>query len=61
MKDILSGYKTYLGGVILIIIGVLLMNGIVVPGFEGQAGGTVISTGVMFIFTRLGIAKNGTG
>lgn len=59
MNDILKGYKTYIGGVILVIIGILVGQGIEVPGFDGQAPGTIISTGVMFILTRIGIANVG--
>ena len=57
MSDILSGYKTYIGGVVLVGIGALIGLGIEVPGFDGQTPGSLISTGLMFIFTRMGIAK----
>ena len=54
--NFLAGWKTFIGGVFLIMIGAALTQGIEVPGFEGQSGGTLIANGLMFIFVRLGIA-----
>lgn len=52
--DFLSGYKTYVVGAVLVLVGVLGIFGVAVPGFEGDAG-LMIANGLGMIFLRSGV------
>lgn len=53
--NFLAGWRTYIGGVVLIGIGGMKIAGIEINGFEGTDPGTLISGGIMAIFLRKGI------
>lgn len=53
--DILDGYKTYIVGALMLVIGVLGLAGIEIPGFSGAGGMEMIMEGFAIIFLRKGI------
>jgi hypothetical protein len=55
--NVLAGWKTYIGAVVLIAIGGMKIAGIEIAGFEGTDPGTLISSGIMAIFFRKAIAS----
>jgi len=52
---LLQGYKTYIVGALMLVIGALNLAGIDVPGFSGAAGMELIAEGFAIIFLRKGI------
>lgn len=53
--NILSGYKTYILGVIMLLAGIGQLLGLDLPGFDGQTAGNLIMEGFGLIFLRKGI------
>jgi hypothetical protein len=51
----LSGYKTYVIAVAMVVVGVSQMLGVDLPSFEGQAAGQLIMEGFAILFLRKGI------
>lgn len=52
MIPILEGYKTYIMGALMVLVGVLELFGIHVPAFGATDPGTLISAGLATIFMR---------
>lgn len=55
LMDILSGYKTYIAGVLMLLAGVGQVFGVDVPGFDTQSAGQLIVEGLAIVFLRKGI------
>jgi hypothetical protein len=55
----LSGYKTYVIAVAMVVIGISQMLGVDLPSFEGQAAGQLIMEGFAILFLRKGIKAAG--
>jgi len=55
--DFLSGKKTYIAAIIMILMGVAAFFGINVPGVEQADAGQLIMNGLSFFFVRMGLAK----
>jgi lysozyme family protein len=53
--QILSGYKTYIVAVAMLIAGIGQMLGIDLPGFDGQAAGHLIIESLAVLFLRRGL------
>ncbi|MCF6327098.1 MAG: hypothetical protein L3J21_07395 [Devosiaceae bacterium] len=53
--NILSGYKTYIVAIAMLIAGIGQMLGIDLPGFNGQASGQLIIEALAVLFLRRGI------
>ena len=51
----LQGYRTYIVGALMLLVGALNLAGIEVPGFTGAAGMELIVEGFAIIFLRKGI------
>ena len=56
--DILSGYKTYIMGVFMLLAGVGQLLGVDVPGFDGQTASHLIMEGFAIIFLRKGLKSD---
>ncbi len=55
LMDILSGYKTYIAGVLMLLAGVGQVFGVDVPGFDTQSAGQLIVEGLAIVFLRKGV------
>ncbi len=53
--NILSGYKTYIVAIAMLIAGIGQMLGIDLPGFDGQASGQLVIEALAVLFLRRGI------
>ena len=53
--DFLSGYRTYIVALIMVIIGVAQALGLDVPSFEGHSGGQLVVEGLAILFLRKGL------
>lgn len=53
--DILSGYKTYIVALAMLLAGITQLAGIDVPSFDGQSAGQLIVQALAVIFLRKGI------
>lgn len=53
--DVLSGYKTYIIGALMLLAGIAQGLGLDVPGFDGQTTGQLIMEGFAIIFLRKGL------
>lgn len=56
--DILTGYKTYIVGVLMLVAGIAQMAGVDVPGFSGQTAGQLIFEGLAVVFLRKGLKSD---
>jgi len=54
---ILAGYKTYLIGFLMLILGVAQLLGVAIPDFSGQSAGDLLMQGLAIIFLRQGITN----
>ena len=54
---ILAGYKTYLVGFAMLIVGVAQLLGVSIPDFTGQSAGDLLMQGLAIIFLRQGITN----
>lgn len=54
--NFLSGYKTYITGIVMIVIALALIAGITIPGFEGAQAGQLLTEALAIIFLRKGIS-----
>lgn len=55
IMDILSGYKTYLMGVFMLVAGIGQLLGVDMPGFDGHSAGNLIVEALAIIFLRKGL------
>jgi lysozyme family protein len=55
--NILAGYKTYLVGAVMLILGVAQLLGVSIPDFSGQSAGDLLMQGLAVIFLRQGITN----
>jgi hypothetical protein len=53
--DFLSGYRTYIVALIMVVIGVTQALGLDVPSFEGHSGGQLVVEGLAILFLRKGL------
>jgi len=53
--NILSGYKTYIVAIAMLIAGIGQMLGIDLPGFDGQASGQLVIEALAVLFLRRGL------
>lgn len=53
--DILSGYKTYIVGILMLVMGLTQALGVDLPGFSGQSASHLIMEGFAIIFLRNGM------
>lgn len=53
--DLLSGYKTYIIGALMLAAGIAQLAGLDVPGFDGQSAGQLIVEGLAIVFLRKGL------
>lgn len=58
IMDILTGYKTYIVGVLMLVAGIAQMAGVDVPGFSGQTAGQLIFEGLAVVFLRKGLKSD---
>lgn len=56
--DILSGYKTYIVGALMLLAGIGQSLGLDVPGFDGQNAGQLIMEGFALLFLRKGLKSD---
>lgn len=56
--DILSGYKTYIIALVMLLAGVTQLLGIDVPSFDSQSAGQLIVQALAVIFLRKGISAS---
>lgn len=56
--DILTGYKTYIVGVLMLLAGIAQLAGVDVPGFDGQTAGQLIFEGLSVVFLRKGLKSD---
>ncbi len=59
--DILSGYKTYIVGVLMLVSAIAQMAGVDLPGFEGQTAMQLLIEGLAVIFLRKGVETTSAG
>lgn len=59
MFDFLSGYKTYIVGGAMVLVGGLALLGVDIPAFPVADGGKMILEGFGLIFLRQGVKKIG--
>jgi hypothetical protein len=55
--NILAGYKTYLVGALMLILGIAQLLGVAIPDFSGQSAGDLLMQGLAVIFLRQGITN----
>jgi len=55
--NVLAGYKTYLVGFAMLIVGVAQLLGVSIPDFSGQSAGDLLMQGLAIIFLRQGITN----
>ena len=55
--DILSGYKTYIVGVLMLVSGLAQLAGIDLPGFEHQSAMQLLMEGFAVVFLRRGLSS----
>jgi hypothetical protein len=53
----LDGYKTYIVGAAMLIVGVAQLLGVALPSFSGQSAGDLLMQGLAVIFLRQGITN----
>lgn len=53
--DFLSGYKTYIVGVIMLLAGVCQLLGVPLPALDGHSAGQLLMEGAAIVFLRKGI------
>lgn len=53
----LSGYKTYIVAVAMVLAGICQLLGVELPSFEGHAAGQLLMEGLAIIFLRKGITS----
>lgn len=58
IMDILTGYKTYIVGVLMLLAGIAQLAGVDVPGFDGQTAGQLIFEGLSVVFLRKGLKSD---
>lgn len=56
--DILTGYKTYIMGALMLAAGFAQLAGLDVPGFDGQSAGQLIFEGLAIVFLRKGLKSD---
>lgn len=57
VMDFLSGYKTYIVGILMILTGLAQMLGIAIPSFDGHTAGQLLMEGAAIVFLRKGITS----
>lgn len=55
--NFLAGYKTYVIGAAMLIIGIAQLIGVAIPDFTGQSAGDLLMQGLAIIFLRQGITN----
>lgn len=55
VMNLLSGYKTYIMGTLMLLAGIAQAAGLDVPGFDGQSAGQLIMEAFAIIFLRRGV------
>lgn len=55
--NILAGYKTYIVGAAMLIVGIAQLLGVSIPDFSGQSAGDLLMQGLGIIFLRQGITN----
>ncbi|MDR3475180.1 MAG: glycosyl hydrolase 108 family protein [Devosia sp.] len=55
--NVLAGYKTYIVGTVMLLLGVAQLLGVSVPDFSGQSAGDLLMQGLAVIFLRQGITN----
>lgn len=58
--DFLSGYKTYIVGVLMVVTAIAEIAGVNLPGLEGQSAMQLLMEGLAVIFLRKGVKTDGT-
>lgn len=58
LMDVLSGYKTYIVGALMLIAGIAQAAGIDIPGFDGYSAGQLIMEGFAVVFLRKGLKSD---
>lgn len=53
--NMLTGYKTYIMGILMLVAGIAQFAGLDVPGFDGQTAGHLIFEGLAVVFLRKGL------
>ena len=53
----LAGYKTYIVGAAMLIVGIAQLVGVAIPDFSGQSAGDLLMQGLAIIFLRQGITN----
>lgn len=53
--NILSGYKTYIVGIVMLLVGIGQALGVDLPGFDGQSASQLIMEGFAIVFLRKGL------
>lgn len=56
---ILSGYKTYIVALMMILTALAQIAGVTLPGFDGQSAAQLLLQGLAFVFLRRGISSTG--
>ena len=59
MLDFLSGKKTYIMAILMIVVAGASLIGVYIPGFETVNAGQLLTEAFALIFLRQGIAKSG--
>lgn len=59
--DILSGYRTYIVGGLMILTGLAQLLGIPIPSFDGHTAGQLLMEGAAIVFLRKGISTGASG
>ncbi|HHB82048.1 MAG TPA: hypothetical protein ENK61_01120 [Devosia sp.] len=53
--NFLTGYKTYIVAIVMLLVGIGQMLGVTIPGFDGQTSGQLIIESLAVLFLRRGI------
>jgi len=55
--NFLAGYKTYIVGAAMLVVGLAQLVGVAIPDFTGQSAGDLLMQGLAIIFLRQGITN----
>ena len=53
----LAGYKTYIVGAAMLLVGIAQLVGVTIPDFSGQSAGDLLMQGLAIVFLRQGISN----
>ena len=56
--EILSGYKTYIVGALMLVTAIAQLAGVDIPGFEGQSAMQLLMEGLAIVFLRKGLKSD---